>query len=242
LQEQNLQTVEGIVNTLYPNYNSEVLVIFGCEVTDNGDGTQTTKAGKIYKDGEIYDVAASTVAIADTPIWQLSTTSEQGKFGDGNTYTLRQNKTLVLADGASGSGFADVADGIKLSGKIYEWETLKAAKNQGAWTALTLANGWAGTLEYRKTEWGQVEIRGHVDGSARTSDVIATDVPLSILFLDSEVRIFPISVRDSTAATWKVAHLQLGTNLNKTLTILEDAGAADYNKGDVTIHVIYTLW
>jgi hypothetical protein len=256
LQEQNLQTVEGIVNTLYPNYNSEVLVIFGCEVTDNGDGTQTTTAGKIYKDGEIYDVAASTVAIADTPIWKLSTVTKEGKFGDGSTYPLRSNKTLSLADGATGSGFSNVAGTVSLIDKVYEWETLKAAKDQGAWTALTLINGWTGTLEYRKTDWGQVEIRGIIDGTNR--DTAAVDppgttfvhLPSSLKFTDAGNRFFPINA--DIASVIKLCNLkmyeytQAGTGLERLgLDIFSDYAGNSLSSatiGIVTIHLVYTPW
>lgn len=109
LQQQNLQTVEGIVKVLFPAYTAgDLAVLFGCEVTDNGDGTWTTTAGKIYKDGEIYDVDAATVAIADTPLWKLDATIETAKFGDGNTYNIREVKKIALADGATGTELGNV--------------------------------------------------------------------------------------------------------------------------------------
>lgn len=51
---------------------------------------------------------------------------------------------------------------------------LKADKNQGAWTTVTLLNSWAGSLEVRLTQWGEVLFRGILNGSAATSQVIGT--------------------------------------------------------------------
>lgn len=116
LQDQNLQTVEAIVKSMYPDYTTgQIAIVHGCEVTDNGDGTHTVSEGHVYKDGEIYRVEAATVATPDGAVWSVSSIKEQAKFGNGVSYDIRDERKMVLTNGVSGSGIADLNQELRIT-------------------------------------------------------------------------------------------------------------------------------
>lgn len=51
----------------------------------------------------------------------------------------------------------------------HEQLALKANVAQGAWTTITLINGWTGTIQYRTNTLGMVSLRGVLDSSAASN-------------------------------------------------------------------------
>jgi hypothetical protein len=106
-------------------------------------------------------------------------------FEDTGVETVYFTKQAVLA-GAGGNLFADFVR-IKTQAQVKaDLDSLfttianKANAAQGAWTNLTLANGWAAgthTPQYRINQFGKVEFRGSVDSSLSTTSIISTTVP-----------------------------------------------------------------
>lgn len=54
---------------------------------------------------------------------------------------------------------------------------LKANKTQPAWITATLQNGWTGTLQYRKNQIGQLEIKGNMTVGTITSGTVLATFP-----------------------------------------------------------------
>lgn len=118
LQNQNLQLIEGFLKSLLPFYQEgDIIILYGCNITDaNDDGTWDVEAGKVYYNGEVYDVDASSVAFPDGRVWKIISTDESAKFNDGASYVIRQTNKMAVVNGLPGSGIADTATRIQAYG------------------------------------------------------------------------------------------------------------------------------
>lgn len=168
---------------------AEITILSGAVADGSGDPDYSVTAGWAAYGGEIFqvDAVAFTASGGETAVWNIETTypaSDPVKFDDGNEFNINQIRKLKLESGVAGSGEKDWDDTQSLNDRIYSLLdiagdlALKANKAQEAWTNLTLTNGWVlktgKTPQYRKNQFGMVELRGALDAGSSSSSIIAT--------------------------------------------------------------------
>jgi hypothetical protein len=150
---------------------SGIVALYGC--VNSGSGLNyIISAGSVVYNGEVFSVPAftGTATGANVPVLSIVTAYRSGDpvtFSDNNTFNVHEIRTMVWTIGASGSGLCDLASLKRMS---------KANRDQGAWTNITLINGWTnftGTLKYRIDQLGQIHLSGHLQASGSSSAVFA---------------------------------------------------------------------
>jgi hypothetical protein len=216
--------IEDLVKALYGSYTADDLVILhGCEVTANIGTTSSVTEGAIYYNGEVYrvDANASINSPSNTLVWSISNSFDAGDpvlYSDSTGYNQHKVSKMVLSNAVSGSGLADYnGSEIKYLHKLYNkaeqsdldtTNSVKADKNQGSYTTISLLNGWTAvqTLQYLVDQFGYVHIKGAINGASATNPQIAV--------IDSGARpqynlTFPVSAADSSVV-FSFAHLDIG--------------------------------
>lgn len=189
-QESVRDTFYGLL-TAFGVSTEDSFKISGCVVTVTALGGLDYKydwtAGYIAFQGEICKVVAGTVTVTSprSVKWSIVETDDSSgaeKDSDNNTvqcYQIRQGKlidtaTLLLTDMKYNA--ETLAD--KITTIV---EGVYAKKTQPSWILPGLGNGWAhkvgagySSLMYRKNEFGYLEIKGHVDPSGATGQILFT--------------------------------------------------------------------
>jgi len=155
------------------------------------DADPTGKAGwdlRSFPDRQYVDDQRDLVLGTPAPPIGLNTLNEiAAAIGDDASFST----SVILASGANPFTADQPMGNHKLTGLLagsvsgdsveYDQLVLKADRAQGAWTNITLINGWTAksgnTPQYREDDFGLVTVRGTLEGGASTNSNISSTMP-----------------------------------------------------------------
>lgn len=215
------------VEALLSPFNSDTqgIVVSGC-VTTNNAGNFDMTAGVVYLNGEFMEIPSYTNQAFTKYIAPSSVVDDTRTFQDGSSHVVASKTSAGIYGSAPGSGqYLTIASLTDLDDR--RWSTLFVRgtnKTPIPWTNITLINSWASvsgqTAQYMMDSFGQVHLRGVLDGTGLTNAVFA-NIPTGITHAtDRDVATFRfngsafevIGFEANSSGTWKSFSNTLNNN------------------------------
>lgn len=181
-------TLEGLINgdKILSSFANSLLNYYSIE-SEKSLKQKSYVSAVLGADGDLDDLPLGIFNVGE---WFNIKNTPAGSYPYGTLMCIK----MTANDGKVQMYFPDQLNGLiyyRLGfGSYKDWKILTPTDYQPSWITATLQNGWTGTLKYRKSNAGQLEIQGDITAGTITGLTIISNLPLG--FRPTQNTVIPV--------------------------------------------------